>query len=293
VPRERRDSEWAQHVSVYGPDAAKALSKAKDYEATKHTAQTLVNMFASDRYKSINFKSLTTKGTIEFRIFEGNLNYQTIEQRVRFGNAFVNLLAEVEVDLLPNLKTMKQQMQDVTKKGPRSQDTKAILRNIIRQNLSEQRYVLNHLHTAEGRLYLNPHNTVYAALVQAFTNYPLYKKPVNLLDHRVIIDMRSSSKVEVALKILKEASMRDVYTMDTKIHVLPIVYADDYEEKLSNLVVSSAVGEELTAKAISPEDFLKKFDVAEAAPYIAKFEEYKKDIDKAKAARASEEDIAF
>lgn len=279
VPEERRYSDWAEPVSVDPVNIGSSLSNAReDVESARMHVANLINLFASDRYKTINFKSLYDKGTIEFRIFDGTLNYSLIEQRVKFGTAFVNALAESEIDLTKNIKSLKDNFAEATKKGPRTEQVKSILRSILSQNISERTDMISTLQWSESGTPSSIYSTLYEELREAIAKYPLYRKPVNLLEHRIIVDCRTAQKLRLAEKYLRYSGHVEFDVSGTKVLILPVKNKEAYRRVISRYVSASTVNKELLEKGISPEEFLSQFDVAEAEPYVASYEKYKKEM---------------
>lgn len=288
VPEKRRSSGWAKDVEVSSLQAGESVSSASDEQSTKKHVKNLVDMFASDRYKMINFKPLQDKGTIEFRIFDGSLDYRTIEERVRFGTAFVNLLATTEVDLIKNFKSLKDRVGEHLQKGPRTSQVKNILRSILMNNIEERRAMIENINSGEKfNTNINDFSNVGSELVRAVASYPLYTKPVILTEHTIIIDMGSSRNINKASKILNEYLLS--YKINgTKILLSPVRHPKGYKQRIIEILSSYENDPFFIEQGITPEEFLEKIDPAEAAPYKVSFEKYKQDI-KSGAAKTPEE----
>lgn len=280
VPEKRRSSQWARDVEISGIKAGESLASASDERSTRDHVYNLVDLFASDRYKMINFKPLQDKGTIEFRIFDGSLDYRTIEQRVRFGTAFVNLLAATEIDITKNLKTLKDKVAGHLEKGPRTNQVKALLREILLKNVEERRLMIENINAGErysgngGRILSN----VGSELVRAVAAYPLYTKPVILSEHTIIIEMSSPKNIRLARQILNEFGL--TYKIDgTKVLLTPVRNPRAYKQHILEAITSLEGDPFFTDQGITPEEFLNRIDPEEAAPYKVSLEKYQKDIE--------------
>lgn len=290
VPEERRETQYARPVEVDTYDAEEQLSISDENKIpTSDDIYYLIDTFAGNRYKMINFRPLIDKGTIEFRIFDGSLDYKTIEERIRFGNAFVNALNETEIDLTKNIKTLKDRLEPHLKKGPRTQNTKTVLRNILLRNIQEQKGILESISTGlRYTMHMQGASNVGVDLMQAIIKYPLYRKPVNLLEHHIMIDFRTSKNVDKAKEVLAEAGLYTYNTdkssvtfNETTMVLEPIVkkYQTDYKKFLNRELSTLGSRDELINKGMTPEEFLAKLDVKEAEPYRVSLEKYNKELE--------------
>jgi len=273
IPSERRGNDYALDVEVDSADVAQSLNSASPEEKSGYEhVENLIRMFADSRYRAVNIRSLPKYGTIELRIFDGTVNYRTIEERIRFGVSFVNLLAETEVDLLPHLKTLKDSLSQALQKGPRTQETKGALRELINVNLSNKKQLMTAIN--RGLSYSERQETeIGMNVLKAVLNYPLYSKPTSLIDHEIAIDMKTRGNLNLAYRFLSDVSGIKYRVAGNIVYVLPVLSKVAYEARLNKIFYQQ--NDDILNHGASPEEFLAKLDQKEAAPYVIAYNAHK------------------
>lgn len=276
VPQKRRNDYYAKDVNFTNTNATKVLDiikKSNDLEDLLDVAT------GGSRYKSINFLPLSTYGTIEFRIFDGTLNYKTIEERIKFGIAYVNYIAQAEIDIIPLINQMKFDSKELFKKQnvSKNKNLKRLLQQIYEANRTYKQYAVERFSDLSSA-YSDAERKVRYIFLKAFSEYPLYTKVVDLSEHYVAIDFRTKQYADIAQELLE--SKRYVYTRNgTKIKVstlLSQMEINHYKRNLLDLVLINDYGQDVPSSlGLTPEEFLSKLDQNEAAPYIASLEAYK------------------
>lgn len=286
IPKQRRknaDEEWAQksEVSDYSIERAKNLTKNdNDYDSNNEIfLNNLIYALQPSRYKAINFHSLSKHGTVEFRIFDGTLNPQLIEERIKFGISVINLFSKVETDFLSKLQDKKiSSLDDVNIKGKKEENVKVILKNIFKLNQKAKESLFSTFKYADPES-ANEHILWNEFTLQVLKD-PIFGKIANLMKHSIIIKFKTQANYRTIAKLLRSRYFDiapEYQPQNNTIILSPAASVYNYKDAFEDQFLGDKQNtSKFDSYGVSPQDFLAQLDKAAAEPYVIalkKFEE--------------------
>ena len=263
--RKETSDQWAKH---YGDsDVARSgevMDRMTNDPASRYSIETVIETLQNDRYKAVNFQNLYgNKKTIEFRIFEGSLDFAKIVERVKFAILFVNALNKTEIDLVEKIKAASVKPESLGARGRKSPAIKYAEEGMRELNHQQRNSIIRTVQTFSSDKKTVP---VYFAFLKGLASKD-FDKPALLNEKSVTVTIKDPQVLQSIRNTISNYDMPCVTVSGNKVTLSFVHQKQDYERAVKRILSST----HLSNEGIEPKTFFDMMKDAEDRPFKRKF----------------------